>query len=76
MSQHIDKSIKVAAAKGAAAAHPMARPLWDLPKRELIEALLHQVAARAVSYDDALASGQAARYALDEVQTLRLNGII
>ena len=76
-SIHIWKSIDVARRKGAWSGNDNARPLWELSKRELVEAVLHLAACRAdPGYDAALESGEAVTEAMTEITNLRAAGMI
>lgn len=82
-SAHTWKSIQKATEKGATAGNPVFVAsnvdLWDLSKRELIEAALHLAALATDSYDEAIlmngAKGAADRLR-EEVATLRQNGLL
>ncbi len=67
-SIHIWKSIEVAANRGGFAGDPSTLPLWELPKRELVEIALRLTMAENVS--DAMQQVQ------DERSALKANGII
>lgn len=75
-SIHNANSMKVAREKGGFAGSPENAELWELPKRELIEALLHLAALCTESYDVALNGTGALNRAKEELAALRLNGII
>lgn len=70
-------SYLIAHRKGAWAAHPQARKLWTLSKRELIEIALHQ-ATRLCDDPEPGSTGVEPEVAavLEEHRTLRLNGLI
>jgi hypothetical protein len=76
MSIHTTKARILAAQKGGAAGRDQNTWLWDLPKRELIEALLHLAAMCTDSYDDALAGDGATVRVREELTALKANGII
>ena len=72
-SVHTWKSIELAESKGAWAGTPIAQPLWDLSKRELLEAALHLAAQVDGSPDNPILG---AHRLFQEVATLRQNGLI
>ncbi len=69
-SMHVERQIKVAGAKGAAADYPAAREFWQMPKRVLIEAALHLAALATGEYDEAM-DGEGKPYAQGAVERLR-----
>lgn len=82
-SLHTWKSIQKASEKGAVAGNPTFVAsnvdLWDLSKRELIEAALHLAALATDSYDEAILmnGGRGAADRLrEEIAALRQNGLI
>ena len=76
MSHHTNRSIDLAASKGAWSSTPAARPLWKLSKRELVEIALHFAALATESYDDSLQNGDAAARAMAERDALKRAGIL
>ncbi len=76
MSIHTARAQAKAQKLGAASGSEHATPLWDMPKRELIEIALHLGAVCTGNYDDAIRSDAAATRVLEERETLKSNGLI
>lgn len=77
-SLHIYKSIDTARDMGAAAGNFDHVDLWELSKREILEAAFHLAALATDSYDNAIRDGAygAAARLREEIATLRENKII
>lgn len=67
-SIHVWKGMAVAARKGGFAGDESTLPLWDLPKRELVEIALRLTMTEDVS--------EAVQRVQDERSALKANGII
>ena len=66
-SIHIDRAIALARHKGAAAGMSINAALWEMPKRELVEIVLHLAALCADGeYDTAIGGDGALRRVLQE----------
>lgn len=76
MSIHTNKSREIARGRGGAAASEEAYQLWSLPRREMVEIMLHLAAMCTDSYDDALTNGGAVERVLEERRVLYSNGLL
>lgn len=72
-SIHVWKAIKAARAKGGSAGLEQNLPLWEMSKRELVEALLH-LSALAVQCEPT--APEATARAIAEIEALHQNGIL
>lgn len=72
-SIHVDRAIKKARAKGGFAGDDAALPLWEMSKRELIEAAMR---LGGMTTEDPADPAECASAVIQEIETLKGNGIL